>query len=448
MDSAPRILILVLILFGLYPAFANNQLRADQASCDQIRTACKNAGFVLGGGARDGLLLDCYQPIVQGTPQPKLASRPLPRINPEVVNACRSGNGSVGAKTASVDEATRPEPLLASTDDSAPGGLVVVIVDKPKQDRLDLRALDNSSISGVALQIHWGDIEPVEGKPDWTKLDQLFAAAESSKKWVQLLIFPGFFSPPWALEGVKTEQFPIQYGPGAGTVMSLPMPWDNVYLNRWFEFLRLLNEKYGKSPAFRLIGAAGPTSVSAEMTLPSKPEDMRTWQSDGYTSRKYIEAWQKVFQVYSNELPNQNISFSLGAGLNINNQGNIEPGEGMRTRQTVIDQAVGLLGRRFALQDSDLSAGPVQRPAGINLVTSYSGRIITGLQLRTSAERESADMGAAGNPPLALRKCIELGMRPNQAGRHINYLEMYEPDILADDMQPVLTYATSLFKAN
>jgi hypothetical protein len=86
---------------------------------------------------------------------------------------------------------------------------------------LDLRALDNPFISGIALQIHWRDIEPVQGQPDWSKLDELFAAAESSKKWVQLLIFPGFFAPAWAVEGVKTETFPIQYGPGKGTVEKL-----------------------------------------------------------------------------------------------------------------------------------------------------------------------------------------------------------------------------------
>jgi hypothetical protein len=58
---------------------------------------------------------------------------------------------------------------------------------------LDLRALENPLISGVAFQIHWHDIGPVQGKPDWLKLYQLFAAAASSKKWVQLFIFPGFF---------------------------------------------------------------------------------------------------------------------------------------------------------------------------------------------------------------------------------------------------------------
>ncbi|MFZ0736434.1 MAG: hypothetical protein WA002_10035 [Candidatus Acidiferrales bacterium] len=50
MHSARRTLVSVLILFGQYLVFTNNQVRADRASCEQIKTACKNAGFVLGGG--------------------------------------------------------------------------------------------------------------------------------------------------------------------------------------------------------------------------------------------------------------------------------------------------------------------------------------------------------------------------------------------------------------
>jgi hypothetical protein len=144
-------------------------------------------------------------------------------------------------------------PPRASSDDSAPSGLVVVrhVNNSPQQDRaLYEQALKNPFIKGVGFQIHWSDIELVEGKPDWSKLDELFAAAEKSKKWVQLCIYPGFFAPAWALEGVKTEQFPIQYGPDKGTVMRLPMPWNGVYLARWFAFLKQLSERYGQSPAF------------------------------------------------------------------------------------------------------------------------------------------------------------------------------------------------------
>jgi hypothetical protein len=89
-----------------------------------------------------------------------------------------------------------PAQSRASTGNSAPNGLVVVIADKPKQNKLDLQPLNNPYVSGVALQIRWSDIESTQGNPDWSKMDQLFAAAESSKKWVQLLIFPGFFPLP------------------------------------------------------------------------------------------------------------------------------------------------------------------------------------------------------------------------------------------------------------
>jgi hypothetical protein len=346
--------------------------------------------------------------------------------------------------------ATTAEPGQsgASTGNSAPNGLVVVIENKPQANRLNLQALNNPSISGVALQIRWCDIEPAQGNPDWSKLDQLFAAAEASKKWVQLLIFAGFFSPPWALEGAKTEMFPIQYGPGKHTVEKLPMPWDNVYLSRWFAFVKQLSDRYGKSPAFRVVAAAGPTSVSAEFSLPGKPEDIETWLRVGYTPRRYLAAWQKTFQMYAANFPNQYISLSMGSGLNIDDRGKRDPRERKRTRQEVIDEAMRVLGRRFVLQFSNLDgfpgAGPGPRAAGF--VIEYNGRVITGFQLRTSCERNSGDMGAEGNPALALKKSIDIGMQPNAAGRHVNYLEIYEPDVLAEDLQPVLREGASLFK--
>jgi len=351
---------------------------------------------------------------------------------------------------AAVEAPGQPHASIAS---SAPSGLVVVI-DNPSSldDPSWHKVLNNPSISGVALQIHWADIEPAQGKQDWSKLDDLFAAATATKKWVHLLIFPGFFTPAWALEGVKTEQFAIQYGPGQGTVESLPMPWDDLYLKRWFAFLKRVSDRYGTSPAFRLVAADGPTSVSAECTLPNSHKDLKQWQALGYTPSKYTGAWQQVFQVYATDFPNQYVSLSAGAGqVGINDQGKIEAGGQARTRQAIVDQAISTLGQRFVLQSSNVHAGAgphsPNSQADDSYVTNYSGRIITGLQMRTSAQHDPTVMGAAGDPALALRKSVDLAMQPNDAGHHIDYLEIYEPDVLADDMQPVLRYAASLFTA-
>lgn len=329
-----------------------------------------------------------------------------------------------------------------------PSGLVVVraVLNTPKMDQEFLQhAISNPSISGVAYQVKWKDLEPTEGHPDWSQLDAVFAAAESSKKWVQLLIFPGFHTPSWALQDVKADSFPMQYTQEKGTILPLPMPWDKVYLDRWFTFLKLVNDRYGKSPSFVMIAADGPTSVSAEMTLPDKPADLITWRNDGYMSQKYIDAYQAVFQNYAEIFPNQFISLSVGTGLNINNRGLADRKEGKRTRQMIIDQATALLGRRFVLQNSDLHAGPEQLPATA-FVRELSGKMTTGLQMRCDAERGgSAIMGADGDAPLALRRSIDLGMTPSPSGQHVNYIEIYTADVVADEMQPVLQYGASLF---
>jgi hypothetical protein len=100
------------------------------------------------------------------------------------------------------------------------------------------------------------------------------------------------------------------------------------------------------------------------------------------------------------------------------------------------------------LQFSNLDGfpGPGPGPRAVPFVIGYNGRVVTGLQLRTSCERNSGNMGAGGNPPLALQRSIDIGMQPNAAGQHINYLEIYEADVLAADLQPVLRAAASRFK--
>ena len=102
-------------------------------------------------------------------------------------------------------KAMKPRGPRAPGDPDIPNGLAVVLPPRTQRERLELRALNNPFISGIAVQVNWRDIEPVQGQPDWSKLDELFAAAESAKKWVQLLIFPGFFAPEWAKQGAQVE---------------------------------------------------------------------------------------------------------------------------------------------------------------------------------------------------------------------------------------------------
>jgi N-acetylglucosamine-6-sulfatase len=68
----------------------------DRGGCQQIKSACRYAGFVPGGArAGNGIWRDCIDPIMQGAGQ-RAASLPLPWVSPRLVAACRTADPYFG----------------------------------------------------------------------------------------------------------------------------------------------------------------------------------------------------------------------------------------------------------------------------------------------------------------------------------------------------------------
>lgn len=274
-----------------------------------------------------------------GTSQTVRARR-RPRLFPEVLEARTLLTGVISI------------PLLPSP----PTGLATVIPYdgsdaepvSEKDFKKDLATISAPYISGVAFQINWRDIEP-DGpapsfKPKWSRLDQVFQAADAAGKWVQLLIMPGFWSPKWIFaksSGVVYHPFHPQYGRGSkgSGKLPLPMPWDTTYLTDWNDFLQLVEKKYGGDSQFRMIAAAGPTSVSDEFTEPDPPKNV-TWSDYGYSLQIYENAWQTIFSDYATDFPKQYVSLSHGNGISDPDQ----------TRQDLLTEASTTLGARFSYQ--------------------------------------------------------------------------------------------------
>jgi serine/threonine protein kinase len=75
---------------------AKNAARRAQP-CAQITNACKAAGFTNHGiKSGNGLGADCITPIIEGTPQPKKATVPLPKVDPNIIAACKVVNPEFG----------------------------------------------------------------------------------------------------------------------------------------------------------------------------------------------------------------------------------------------------------------------------------------------------------------------------------------------------------------
>jgi predicted Ser/Thr protein kinase len=65
--------------------------------CQKVRQACLDAGFAWGSERKgNGLYSDCAIPLVQGTPQPANAVRPLPQLNPRFAAGCKARNPNFG----------------------------------------------------------------------------------------------------------------------------------------------------------------------------------------------------------------------------------------------------------------------------------------------------------------------------------------------------------------
>jgi hypothetical protein len=92
-------------------------------SCAALRTVCVQAGFVpQGARAGEGLVVDCIRPLMQGIPQPRRATKPLPAVDPQLVEACRTQNPNFGmANAAQQQRGPQQPPPSAQPPQNAPG---------------------------------------------------------------------------------------------------------------------------------------------------------------------------------------------------------------------------------------------------------------------------------------------------------------------------------------
>lgn len=322
---------------------------------------------------------------------------------------------------------------------SAPTGLIAFdIYGRAQKTPFASPTFGDSFISGVDLATQWCNIEPKPGVYNWAPLTQVFDEAAPSEqdpdgKFVVLALIPGFDSPAWALKNVPSVTSSFSYG-GPGATETLPMPWSELYLHRWYRFLQVVADRYGSNPEFRAIQTAGPTSVSTEMTLPDwtgtspnktdtglpavyKGNDLTMWNEYGYSPGKLIHAWRQTLAVYHKIFPLQYMALSLHQGLPIAGaRGCNAECETANIPLQVIADGVHNYSSSFILQENGL--GGVTGSTGstdpdYNVVKANCGKVDTGLQTKVPQKEGS------------LSQALVSGRNADVA-----FLEVYESDVV------------------
>jgi hypothetical protein len=227
-------------------------------------------------------------------------------------------------------------------------------------DGLYQSLLANPAVSGLSIQVHWDTLNPrdfTDPKPyDWTYLDPAFndvaawnVANPTATKTIQLIVTPGFQTPPWVLAKLNSCDGLFQTPPvtlsscGKATFTGfkenadgteLPMPWNSTYKSNWKTFLTALATQYGSNSALASIAVAGPTAASAEMILPNngntpaqsgiQPDDMwvklLTFHYPGKpayqnTDQAFIDEWNAAIDMYSGIFSGITLVATTGNGL-------------------------------------------------------------------------------------------------------------------------------------
>jgi hypothetical protein len=160
--------------------------------------------------------------------------------------------------------------------------------------------LDNPAVSGLAVGITWGILNPnAPPSPqayDWSYMDDAFNSVEAWNaanpaklpKTVQVQMSAGFGTPQWVIDQLPScdglfqspPQTPVSncgkatflgFVEGGGGV--LPMPWNPFYKSSFKTFLTAFAARYSANPAFVSMDISGPTAASTEMM---EPTDTRT----------------------------------------------------------------------------------------------------------------------------------------------------------------------------
>jgi hypothetical protein len=352
-----------------------------------------------------------------------------------------SGTLEPGAGTTGTGET--PAPL-----GPAPTGLIAVKIYSPKAKVQFPSALftpADSYIKGLDFLAQWCNLEPHPDLFNWAPLDTVFQQAQASGKFVILTLIPGFETPSWALSGVQGFTSSFSYNTAddtnAADARVLPLPWDPTYLGRWFTFLRAVADRYGDDKSFRVIEAAGPTSVSTEMTLPDLtgsqriagyPEiadgglpasyggkaldgsDIAAWEAAGYTPAKLVGAWTQAFAAYHQIFRNQFMALALFPSLPIGDDSTVNVSEGSQARLDVVSLGKTNYQPSFIVQEDGLAGTGTGTDPGYNIVRANCTTVVTGLQTKV--------------PPndLPLTPALALGVRAN-----LNFIEVYAGDVVS-----------------
>jgi hypothetical protein len=239
-----------------------------------------------------------------------------------------------------------PFVVLASlTRAAAPpvNGVYALTPLNPSTSQIPHAVLTNPAVDGIALRVGWSVLEPNANAFQWGEIDNVIALATSYGKTVSISVEAGIESPAWVYaDGAQSFKFVwnLPWGPAQCTVVSIPVPWDEVFQAKWGQFVAAFGARYGSNPYVSMVKLTGLNSSTEETWLANSTagtpinggrcramNDVQNWRNIGYTRAKVESAWLAMANDFDRAFPNKQFAAMLvpGGFPPIDSYGNLIP---------------------------------------------------------------------------------------------------------------------------
>jgi hypothetical protein len=329
----------------------------------------------------------------------------------------------------SIDIAPIPQGVFSL----GPGG-------KPINDNI----LSNPYVAGVTIRGSWRSVEKSEGQYEWSYFDAEIARVSASGRKVLLRITSGGENTPgWVFSaGITTFTYidSNSYHATYGKPVTIPVPWDPIFLQKKKNFIAAMGQHFSTNPAVMLVSASCANGHSDDWGLPDTVQDVTNWKAGGYTSEKLVAACDGVIAATMAAFPNQRVLMGLGA-----NQHNLDPDPSFVARALVANARAAFPGR-FIAQKNSLAAST---PDPTKTAKLGAWQIIMDNQPQVAAQMlwfvagDSTCRMSAQVTPCDPKAVLEDAVRTG-AAYGTQYQEIYEKDILNTQLISVIQLAADL----
>jgi hypothetical protein len=145
------------------------------------------------------------------------------------------------------------------------------------------------------------DFEPEEGRFTWDLFDETLARARAHGKRAAFRAMNGTGTPEWVYAAGAAP-----YNPRDRGVSRLPLPWDDVFFEKWRAFVQAFGRRYDGHPDVAYVAMSMPAGRWAELLFPvSLPE------VPGYSMERFVASHERVVEAYAAVFPRTPLTLAI-----------------------------------------------------------------------------------------------------------------------------------------